>query len=74
VVHEVFGTAVVVGVSRCSERGLSGRYVHLWRYSLAGVSSVMVRPYRPLANLGRLWAGGALACVILELELVSWSS
>jgi hypothetical protein len=70
----VFGTAVVVGVGRCSERGLPGRYVHPWRHFLVGVSSGMVRPRRPLANLGRLWAGGALACAILELKSVLWSS
>jgi hypothetical protein len=66
--------AVVVGVGRCSERGLLERYVHLRRHFLVGVSFGMVRPRRPLANLGRLWAGGALACAILELEPVLWSS
>jgi hypothetical protein len=74
VVHGVFGSAVVVGVGRCSERGLPGLYVHLRRHFLVGVSSGMVWPRRSLANLGRLWAGGALACAILELESVSWSS
>jgi hypothetical protein len=74
VVRGVFGSAAVVGVGRWSEHGLSGRYVHLRRHFLVGVSSGMVRPCRPLAYLGRLWAGGALACAILELESVSWSS
>jgi hypothetical protein len=66
--------AVVVGVDRCSERGLLGCYVHPWWHFLVGVSSGMVRPYRPLANLGRLWAGGVLAFAILQLKSVSWSS
>jgi hypothetical protein len=74
VARGVFGLPVVVGVGRCSERGLPGRYVHLRRHFLIDVSSDMVRLRRPLANLGRLWAGGALACAILELESVSWSS
>jgi hypothetical protein len=56
VVRGVFGTAVVVGVGRCSERGLPRRYVHLRRHFLVGVSSGMVRPHRLVANLGRLWA------------------
>jgi hypothetical protein len=73
VARGVFGLPVVVGVGRCSERGLPGRYVHLRRHFLIDVSSSMVRPRRPLANLGRLWVGG-LACAILELESVSWSS
>jgi hypothetical protein len=70
VVRGVFGSAVVVDVGRCSERGLPGRYVHLRRHFLVGVSFGMVRPRRPLANLRRLWAGGALACAILELKSV----
>jgi hypothetical protein len=72
VVRGVFSTPDIVGVGRCSERGLSGRYVHLRRHFLVDASSGMVRPRRPLANLGRLWAGGVLACAILELESVSW--
>jgi hypothetical protein len=65
---------VVVGVDRCTECGLLGLYVHLWRHFLIDVSSGMVRPRHPLAILGSLWAGGVLACAILELESVSWSS
>jgi hypothetical protein len=72
VVRGVFGTPDIVGVSRCLERGLPGRYVHLRRHFLVGASSGMVRPRRLLANLGRLWVGGALASAILELESVSW--
>jgi hypothetical protein len=74
VARGVFGMPVVVSVGRRSERGLSGRYVHLWRRFLIDASSGMVRPRCPLANLGCLWAGGALACAILELESISWSS
>jgi hypothetical protein len=70
VVCGVFGSAVVVSVGRSSECGLRGCYVHLRRHFLVDVLSDMVRPRRPLANLGRLWASGALACAILELELV----
>jgi hypothetical protein len=70
VVRGVFGSAVVVGVGRCSECGLLGRYVHLRRHFLVGVSFGMVQSRRQLANLGRLWAGDALACAILELESV----
>jgi hypothetical protein len=44
----------------------------VYRHFLVNASSGMVRPRRLLANLGRLWAGGALACAILELESVSW--
>jgi hypothetical protein len=73
VVRGVFGMLVVVSVGRCSERGLPGRYVHLRWHFLIDVSSE-ARPCHPLANLGRLWAGDALTCAILELESVSWSS
>jgi hypothetical protein len=52
VVRGVFGSAVVVGVGRCSERGLPGRYVHLRRHFLVGISSGMVRPAVRLPILG----------------------